>query len=716
MKKLILLFVCALVCVGVNGANKWPKKPLGSNEKLFYGEQRIQEIRQKIDSYEWAAELYQTMQDNIEIGLNEGTIADQYKASVGGSPIWRVSGYYRDMALYYRISGDEKYMPELIDYIVSSFQLDKPDKVLFSDKVSQNHNLWTWLMFKMRLFHAYDLIKTHPDMRQYEPIMNERLKEIVSESKRYTTYMRHAGNTQFWVITMGLGVSAMLLDDVETFKDALYNDYYGAEAILSSFKDGGKARLEPPLYYYGYVTSCLTILFEIADFNDIADMYNYKSANGNNLETLVEGFIDMSYPDGTLMSHGDGTDYYAVVGNRAVIFGAKLFDNDEYTARELDKWEIYNRAYDNPKFAWILSRNPKRDGLCEIWGYSALTHGVGELGAVETPLVSSEVFHTEGSALLKSVEGADYWDSDAITVLVRAGATLINHNHSDHLHIKMNAFDSKPIYTDWVHYYDYISPRKANNYADQTPLSPRVLAHNTVAVDCSEPKISNIKFSDIDRSSDGAQVFSAYGTPYKGVDAKRTICLTKDYVIDVFELESDTVHTYDFILNSLGVVTGEGIAESYEYKTINEDYKLKAIDKWAKKERNAWIQDARRAKVSEDNVRVIFRDSDNIGAVATTLCDDEQPTELILANTPTYVAKMTWDGSLENSGFAQLKPLSILRRECSSTTFYTVHYPFKDVAQRVAITKEGDVLSIVGEDFVDTFDVSTNKYKRESNK
>ncbi|MFR9669593.1 MAG: hypothetical protein SNJ33_07600 [Rikenellaceae bacterium] len=706
MKRTILLFLSLYLFAGVGVANNWPTESLGGGEKLMYGEERIAQMRYKIDNYQWAADAYQKMQESIEqrYQASEQSAAHALKQSL--PPLMAMSPCYQDMAIYYRISGDEKYLPLVVEGIIDAFQLDDKDGVLFPDKESQNIEIWLWLMVRGGVLQAYDLIKTHPLMQPYIPTMELRLKEIVGETKRYTTYMRHAGNTQFWTITMGLGVCAMLLDDVETFKDALYNDYYGAEAILNSFKDGGVSRAEPVRYYYGYVASCLTILFEIAQYNDVADMYSYTSSQGTTFEGVLEGLFDMVTPQGWLPSSGDMGERASIKDDRPVYDITSIFDGR-------GKWEVYNRVYDNPKFAWAVAQSPDRSGDSgNFWSYSALVHGV-ELEQCQAPVVKSVVRQSVGDVLLKSIEGEEYWYSDAITVHVRGGETLINHNHRDQLHIKLNAF-GKGIYSDWSHDYDYIAPRKANNYANQTPFSPSVLSHNTIAVDFSEPTISNVLYSEIDRASQGAQSVIATATPYEGVEAKRTICLTGEYVIDIFEVSSDRERNYDFILNSFGTVSSCGAGESFEYNTLNEEYGLQPIDKWAKRERNVWIADGRKSKVEADNLVVTFRDADGVGATATTLCEDA--TELITAGVPYYINKFSWDVSDGGGSMPERKPMVMLRRKCASTTFYTIHYPFKEFATQVKLTKSGDVLRIESEKFTDTYNLLTNEYQRvESN-
>lgn len=713
MRNIILLFVGVFTLVSVCQAkNKWPEKTYGGNEKLLYGEDRIQEMRYKIDNYTWAAGVYQTLQDGIEELLAQAGMTATSAEARGLPRLHDTAAFYGDMALYYRISGDEKYLPLVVEALVEAFNLADPDDVLFPDKTKKNTELWVWSMTRGGLYLAYDLLKNHPLLLPYVPTMELRLEEIVEETKRYTTYMKHAGNTQFWCVTMGLGVAAILLDDVETFEDVLYNDYYGAEAILSSFLDGGVTRREPRGYYYGYVSAALTILFEIAQHNEIADMYHYTSKSGNTFENVINGFFATVNPDGSNLSNGDGAEGVNIVDGKAVYKNMRIF-GDETVDKYSFKWEIYNRVYDNPNYAWVINLDSTRNSNCGyggcFLGYPGLTHGVIDLSDGEAPDARSVVQHEVGDVHLKSVEGKEYWFSDALTVSIRSGSNLMNHNHNDHLHIRMSAF-GRSIYTDWQHGYDYISPRAANNYANQTPISPRVLSHNTVAVDGGEPTNNNITFSEIDRPSEGVQVVVAKGSPYDGVESTRTICLTKEYVLDIFDVESSTPHIYDFVLNSLGTLSAQGVGESFECHGLNEFYNLQPIDKWSKRERNEWIADARKADVVADNVVLTFRDSDGIGAVATSIC--EEPTEFISAGLPYYISKFQWDKSDGVVGMPERKPLGILRRECSSTSFYTIHCPFKEYRREVTFSREGDILIIQSEDFTDSFNIKTHEYLR----
>ena len=201
MKKL-LLFVCAVVLCQLSfAANKWADHYPGGDEKLFYNQQTIEEIRARIDNYEWAKKLYRRLKEELA-----DPEAENYVAIPGISPRSYQGRWTRDAALCYRIDGDETHLPQVVKNVVGYFMLDKPNKPRFSrDTTKLNRNFWEWGWYSVLNLTAYDLIKNHRLMRPYRDIMDLRIQEILEEGKRYYRRITRIGNTHFWgVTTMGL--------------------------------------------------------------------------------------------------------------------------------------------------------------------------------------------------------------------------------------------------------------------------------------------------------------------------------------------------------------------------------------------------------------------------------------------------------------------------------------------------------------------------------
>lgn len=702
MKKIILSAVCCLTLLSAM-AGRWPDKPLGGGEKLFFDERTFAEIRERIDSYPWAADLYEKLRHNIA----HPTPLVEY------APLWGESLRIKDAALYYRISGDESYIPEIVENIVKAFSLDRAgDKPLFADKAKGNPNLWTWLMYRGGLFVAYDLIRNHPQMIPHVPAMERRLDEIIAETQRMASGLRQLNNTHFWAVTMGLGVAGFLRGNDEAIAQAVYNKTYGLTAMLKKFRDGGRFLPEPFRYGYDYVACCMTILAEAFRFNGREDLYRYEvTPNGASMKKMIEAYFTVICPDGSAPVNGDMGELVQIAHGREYREIPRLFHNQN-TYRVMQKLEIYHAVFRTPALAWAISKNPARDEVdFTFWGYAALTHGAS-IDNAQAPDARSVVWPETGDAHLKSIEGPAYWDGDAITVHVRNGATLATHNHNDYFHFTLNAF-GKNIYPDWFYRWDYLAPRSADGYANQTPFSTRMLGHNTVIADFTEPSRKNIVYSQIVRDG-GAQVFSASGEIYDGIRQQRTFVMAPEYVIDIFQVQSETPHTYDYVLHSFGSATYDGVAGWRPYPAINDDYGLEPIDSRVGGPESRWIGGARKAAVA-DNVTVRFLDRDGIGCYTSVVQTGDS--EVIAGAVPYYIAPTPkgWKDTPRMKGMPRRKPMFILRRKACNTTFYALHQPFRKGGPRFGFSLDGNRLVVRGDRFTDTYDLGTGRYEREKN-
>lgn len=706
MKKLfisVLLLICALNC----SAYSWPEKPLGSGEKLFFDEAKIEQARHRIDTYPWASALYEKMKDELANpkpyhGLDSG---------------WYKGHWCRDAALHYRISGDDQYIPEVAKYLALIFSLDTPDALLFPDTTRNNRNFWSWFMLRGGGFVAYDLLRDHPLVKPYVPIMEQRLDEIIAAGFRYKRRIDRLANTQFWGNT-ALGLTGFMRGNKDAINEAI-NGENGFKDVLSKFRDGSFFP-EPLPYLYGYVDCCMTILAELSRVHGTEDLYQYVAPNGASMKRMIDAYFSVSDPSGLLVTHGDIGQHAMIRNGELVYEGNMIHKGAGY--RTNHKMEIFNSVYKDPAYAWAISCNPNRDDRCfTFWGHSALMYGASIENA-KKPISRSVSYPEYGSVVVKTQEGREFWDSDAPMLHFRNGASLMYHSHNDHFHFTLYAYH-KNILNDWFWEGDYLAPRAGDGYSNATPMSTQLLGHNTVVVDCEPPLISLHHYSKRNQEVQGAslseiehkngmQLFTAEGDVYKGVTHKRTFGVTREYVLDIFEISSDTEHNYDYTLHSLGKVTFMGTDKFSEYPQINDQYKLAPIDKRSKREDNVWLWNAKRASVVSD-VNADFIDTDDIGCFTTLL--NNASGEIITAELPLMVLGSGWDSTkslTQKYGINDRKPMFIMRRRAMSTTFFALHQPYKKGADRLKFSKEDNRLIVSGCDFTDYYDLKTGEYKR----
>lgn len=99
------------------------------------------------------------------------------------------------------------------------------------------------------------------------------------------------------------------------------------------------------------------------------------------------------------------------------------------------------------------------------------------------------------------------------------------------------------------------------------------LSHNTVTVD-ETPQAEcegTIETSKLD--GDYQSVTARADTCYEGVRMKRTVVLDADWLLDVFEVESDAEHTYDWVWHGRGDFASALPTEPHDLKVSQASYK-----------------------------------------------------------------------------------------------------------------------------------------------
>ncbi len=709
-----LFFMCVIGCMSqlTFAAHQWPDHYPGGNERLFYNQQTIEEIRMRIDNYDWARNLYKRLK--TELADPE---AEKYTPIPGLSSRSYRGRWTRDAALCYRIDGDESHLPQVVKNVVDYFMLDKPDEPRFArDTTKMNRDFWEWAWYSTLHLTAYDLIKSHRLMLPYEEVMNQRIQEVLAEAKRYERRITRLGNTQFWGVT-ALGIYGFMTGDRDAVERAI-NGKYGFKQYLTRFREEGRFAPEPLHYTFGYVDCCMTLLAEAArKHNYPEDLYAYVAPNGASIHRALEGFLQAAAPNGYGFDNGDGGVRQAERKGRIIMEHSPILSSFGKIHRTNQKWEIYHSAYRTPELAWAVAQNPKRDDFCyTFWGYSALTHGLPVDGTkIKAPEARSVVYPEMGNAYIKSVQGADYWWSKSLTVHMRNGASQQFHSHNDHFSMVLVAFD-KFIYIDHMLHWDYLCPRPGR--ANATPLSGRIMNHNTVTVDCREPDISLIKYSSSKPEVPGMsfseiqqmgpmQRISCEGSPYAGVWEKRTLCVTQEYVLDLFALKSDVRRTYDYSLHALGTAKYEGVGAWRDYPELSAEYGLGVIDGKSKRDDRTWLINSKIAPAIT-SMTLDFLDDDKIGVHTTIL--HEPGTQLLTTELPAYVSCVTgWDGTAPRVR----RPMAVVRRQTEATTFVALHEPYQQRLKKpLSIERRGDVVIVKGEQFEDRYNLQTGAFER----
>ncbi|WP_146035258.1 hypothetical protein [Formosa algae] len=706
---LYIVFVCVVFsCTQQPKVNIWPENTFGGNEKLFLTESDFIRMRTKIDTSNWARNIYSKLKKSVLDSVTYYTHS--------GPEDWTKSIVVKDAAIYYRLSGDQSVLPFIKDALIETYKLNAMHEPLLS-KENSLQGFWSWGMFRMGNLEAWDLIKNNPECQDLVAPMHKRLDEIIIHGMAYYNAIKRLGNTQFWGVTT-MGIAGFMRENNQAI-DLAIDGKHGFKASLLRFRDS-TFWPEPLKYNNGYVASAMLMLAEASRTNNREDLYAYKAENGASFKGMMDGFVSLLLTDGSIPIRGDGSEYVHVKAGKVGSKVKYFYKQEDSGYRPNIKVELLYSIFKDPVYSWMAAQNKDRD--CwdnNFWGWTALTHGVS-LKIQQAPSAKSVVYQEFGSALLRSDTTSNYWGSNALTAFVRNGSSIQFHSHNEQFALDVIAY-KKQIYFDNFLSWDYLAPRASRNRRNATPFSNRIIAHNTVAVDFREPDKSVIKLGSKSAEIPGAdfskivysgpmQMLTTTGSIYNGVKETRTVGVTKEYVLDIFNCESSENHTYDYALHSFGDLSFSSDINFKAYPKLNEEFGLGKIDLKAKNNNNTWLLNAEQS-LTDTSFSAVFKDTDTIGM--HVLIAGEKGTKILKAEVPYYISNEGWDEVLPQN-MPKRKPLLLVRRHAKNTKYVVLHVPFKDHEPHYKLKVQADKIIIENLEFIDEYFFNEKILKRTS--
>ena len=301
------------------------------------------------------------------------------------------------------------------------------------------------------------------------------------------------------------------------------------EGILTYLEDG---MTDPGIGAEGSLTynlMSLVLLMESAEWLRRAghplDLYHKKNARGYDMKTYFEAAVNCVAPNGRVVPIGDNYARATYLYDMEVFFRACAAYGEEL-----------------PCLQWLAQRSTT-DTV-------SLFRLRMEPAAAEKPAVHSAWYKTFGTAILKTVEGPGFWDSDAKTLAVRTGHGYI-HGNCDHMAMLLFAggnylirdFEGK----------DNLSRHCFSAHITRT-LNRSRLAHSAVMIDGGDTRHMKDKYLKTEWvRGDGWQrltVEDAERHLYPGVWMKRTLTLYHDRLEDVYEVDcGDAVRDIDYLIH-----------------------------------------------------------------------------------------------------------------------------------------------------------------------
>jgi len=676
---------------------------LGGGEKIYLSESDIVAMRQRIDLYPWAQARYDALKELVAITTSSN------------------NQLAKDIALYYRLSGDDSKLGLVKDAFIDKFNLNNMNSDLVNGKTWRD-----WGRTKALYYHAWDLVKNSPAMSDIDNRMKTRLKELASEFVKED--LGSFGNTDTWAIC-GMGLTGLLIGNQTAINKALDNKT-GVKAWLELYLRDDKFFFDPLQYGWKYVLLTMTLLADAYKQSGIENLYTYTSPSGHTIKGMADGYLELCNPTGELVGGGDqsyvaqiyGSDnqvaYEATNDDTLVMHdgnGGSLFG----PACRTNLFEILFKEYQDPKYAWCIAQSPERHiyhdhDEVRTWGDTTLSHGI----PLETPVApdfKNTAFQEMGHAMLSDIEGPGYWLGNNQVLHIRNGCANGTHSHDDPFHFDLYS-KGKMLYADWFHKsHEYLSPD-----ADcPMPIHKYSIGHNTVSVDKKGPDIKRVGTRDIVNDVDFSEVrtqgpmsvISLEGSPWRGVQMHRTFALTSQYLVDVFECDSNKEHTYDYFLRDHGQLVLDENLNTLAYDGFKEDYDLKVIDTRSSRSDNEWLREGLKA-TTDSNWEASFVGTPGglpgsekrvqlfVGA--------EPDTEVFKSDTPLLVWQ-GWDKTPSNIR-AMKRGVLIIRRRAKSTKFVVVHQ-LDQLDKKFEVQINGTSISIKGGDFEHGFVVENGELK-----
>jgi hypothetical protein len=210
---------------------------------------------------------------------------------------------------------------------------------------------------------------------------------------------------------------------------------------------------------------------------------------------------------------------------------------------DLPFWfEMAHAEWPEAGFDYFLAqlRGPREDQY-----YPSLFFGLRPIdpAKVRPPPAPSRVFPQRGLALLRADESPAYWTGAAPAVAMRLATPYAHHVQDSFSLCGLYAFH-RPVYVNHVH---------STNYTGVDPgWSNSMRAHMGVIVDCATPR--TVGEAPVRHHFCAQAKFLAVRAAgvYEGVDQTRALVLTREYLLDVFDLKSDRPRYYLWLAHTFG--------------------------------------------------------------------------------------------------------------------------------------------------------------------
>lgn len=456
----------------------------------------------------------------------------------------------------------------------------------------------------------------------------------------------------------------------------------GVFTLLNNHVFDGAMWMEPPTYSHNCVIPSAAQAAMVEWRGRGNDLMKYRTPNGASIRSVMQSQIDLAFPietNGTnvvrLANYGHGgnlgpaANYDIYVVNTVSGYANSLLNirRSDYAG---DLLNIYAWTPD-PELAYFLSLLPREQRRSFTVGEPKLPD------KIEPPPAPSKLWPMSGLAMLRADESPAYWAGKALAVLARGGEPY-GHQHPDQFGIILHA-------RGFLMYPDL----------DQVNYEPRTISctessinHNTLTIDGQNSgentpgtpwsKYDPLQIKGMHRTDLARGIHTTYRTSFEperkflamrgefqeGVWLERVLCLTREYLFDVFRAESPINHTYDWAMRGFGRASAD-LPDAFVPSMDLRYYGTRNCYRWIDNELSA---------IRDDDLAVDFISDALYGLPARI-----RMTILREAFTKAYLGRYPLSKGVmmtDETDPTQAGPVVILRRIEKNTDFIALHEPY----------------------------------------
>ena len=333
--------------------------------------------------------------------------------------------------------------------------------------------------------------------------------------------------------------------------------------------------------------------------NDVG--FGYKNRKGEGLRNLLEGIFlvgdpKIDVPGGTVFYgrsavaldfRGGSFHRIPMAGFSRQLFRApivigylrdgsggwppwlNLTSHKNYDAYEQGTFRMYlslvmelaHQRWPDGPFCYFLAqmRKPGADKY-----YPSIYFGVDPIDAseVKPPAVKSAIYKAPRVALLRAEEGRGFWESPAPYAALRlpgyarrsGGASLsLTAFHAFNRPLYQTHKDRGPHGPRWDRTGKPFSTVVIDNGRAGVPDPGKVRHHFDPLVKFVGVRSVPRSWQEKEETPDGEErMVTRHAALHPGVGSERVLALTREYLFDVFQLRSNTEHTYDWMVQAIG--------------------------------------------------------------------------------------------------------------------------------------------------------------------